>query len=233
MVSLRRVIFSVVDITLVILPSFKYMIFAFLHLISLLVHVLIQPYCTSFFNRVELGSLLALTMLSVILATFPDPKSIQSHPSIQAMITLIVVIPIVAFGMYAMRRTQKIIRLVYQQCRASSRNNSRDSSIKSDLLPPSEHDDDDAYDDDNDNGNGADDLAAYHPSRRQSEIMTAYLVTSSSYIPPSASSLLVSSSSAIALAGMGSGHRASISINNGNGPAAPHTPTRPSSRAVP
>jgi hypothetical protein len=44
MVLLRRVIFTIGDIVLVILPSFKYMIFAFIHLLSLLMHQIIQPY---------------------------------------------------------------------------------------------------------------------------------------------------------------------------------------------
>jgi hypothetical protein len=52
LILLRRAVFTLVDVFLVVLPVYKFMIFGFVHLLSLLVHLLIQPYATKFFNQV-------------------------------------------------------------------------------------------------------------------------------------------------------------------------------------
>jgi hypothetical protein len=97
MVLIRRVIFSVVDIAMVVLPHLKFMIFAFIHLLSLFIHQLVAPYQQPFFNQVELITLLSLTSLAVIMTAYPDPRQIQALPAISILITVLVVIPIIGF----------------------------------------------------------------------------------------------------------------------------------------
>jgi hypothetical protein len=112
-VLLRRAIISMTDIVLVILPSYKYMIFSFLHLLSLLIHVIMQPYITIVFNQVELVTLLSLTSLSVILTAFPDARSIRNEPIIRVLVTLFVVVPMFGFLLYGLRATHRRILIIY------------------------------------------------------------------------------------------------------------------------
>jgi uncharacterized membrane protein len=90
MVLFRRVIFTLVDIVLVVLPSFKFMIFTMLHLLSLIIHVLVQPYAKPLFNQAELATLAFLVLLGIILSTFPTPDEIKSFTSIRILISVVV-----------------------------------------------------------------------------------------------------------------------------------------------
>jgi hypothetical protein len=107
-VMLRRVIFTLVEVLLVILPSFKFMIFTFIHLLSLLIHTLVQPYHINLFNKIELITLLSLTSIGVLCTAF-DSHSIANNPTVIALISIFVLVPVIGFMMYGLR--QAVTRL--------------------------------------------------------------------------------------------------------------------------
>jgi hypothetical protein len=142
---LRRVIFTVVDITLVILPSFKYMIFTFIHLLSLVIHIMVQPYATVVYNRIELMTLISLTILSLILTAFPDASTISGYDSVQVLITASVIVPIVIFAMFAVYR--------WRSSAAAGKNGNNDDDGRDGYMYHAAADVDDADDHSNNNNN--------------------------------------------------------------------------------
>jgi hypothetical protein len=139
----RRVIFTLSDILLVVLPSFKYMIFAFIHLSSLLVHVSMQPYVIQFNNRAELLMLTSLTSLSVMVATFPDERSIKEHTSISVAITICVMVPIIIVVVYALHMSMSKVRTWRQRLISHLSYNSDNSEPMIGDAHPSSHNNND------------------------------------------------------------------------------------------
>lgn len=141
----------IVNITLVILPSFKFMIISSLHLLSLVIHVIIQPYITARLNRMELLTLVSLTLLSLILATFPDTKDIDRYASVRIMIITTILVPVTVFAVYTILYMRYMImkhgaRLCCCVARSNNSNNNGHGSVinddnDDDAQPPAAHDD--------------------------------------------------------------------------------------------
>jgi hypothetical protein len=110
LVLLRRVVFTLVEVLLVILPSFKFMIFGFLHLLSLVIHVIMQPYSTKFFNQMELLTLLSLTSVALIMTAFPDEKTLEKQSSIFILSSIVVLVPVLAFIIHGLRTSIHTIK---------------------------------------------------------------------------------------------------------------------------
>jgi hypothetical protein len=130
---LRRVIFTSVDILLVVLPSVKYMIFAFLHLFSLIAHTLIQPYSNTLNNKIEIITLLSLTSLSLMMTAFPDLHLINEHTPINVSIIICVLLPVIGFLMYGIRHASLTLHSLIIRLRNQS-NNDRDINDDNDNV---------------------------------------------------------------------------------------------------
>jgi hypothetical protein len=152
MVLLRRVVFSMTDLVLSIWPSFKFMSFAFIHLLSLLIHVLVHPYATSLHNNAELLTFTSLTAIAVTVATFPTPTLIESRLIVRVLISILVLAPIILFFLYAVPMGVMKIRLLCRRlrlCYTIDCNNDIDNIQQSSISHDRDADD---HDQDNDDG---------------------------------------------------------------------------------
>jgi hypothetical protein len=126
-VLLRRIVFTLVDIFMVIWPtSYRYMAFIFIHLISLLIHQQFQPHPPprknneSNLNTIESCTLVALTSLAILLASNPKTSMISQHISIRIGISSVVAIPTIAFLLFAIYMALKNCCSEQPCCRSSS-----------------------------------------------------------------------------------------------------------------
>jgi beta-lactamase regulating signal transducer with metallopeptidase domain len=117
---LRRILFVMLDLFLAILPSVKYLLFAIVHIITLITHLLVRP-SRQFFNIAETISLSSLSLLAVVMATFPDPQTRAINDindnQLSAIITILFAIPLLLLALYAINVLASIIR---RQCCSSS-----------------------------------------------------------------------------------------------------------------
>lgn len=89
MVLLRRAIFAVVSLAYLTDSHSGGLVFACLHLVSLLIHIRFQPYASAISNRAEFFTLVSLTVLGMLTATFTDHE-IVSSTSRSVLATLLV-----------------------------------------------------------------------------------------------------------------------------------------------
>jgi cytochrome bd-type quinol oxidase subunit 2 len=140
---LRRTIFVILDLFLAVTPSLKYMLFSWLHILSLSSHLLAKPYTRQLFNHAETITLVILSILGVCMAAFPNPHTRGSNDEVaemtlQLLITILVMLPIVVALLYAVY--QGIIKCVHRNHSHHSQEDdehSNDISMKQYSMLPS------------------------------------------------------------------------------------------------
>jgi hypothetical protein len=104
----RRSAFIALNLGLATRPAWRFLTFACLHGISLVVHILWRPYREETLNRFESLTFITLATIAIVLNAFPDPERATdikygiNQTTLSIIITILILIPITVFAVYAL-----------------------------------------------------------------------------------------------------------------------------------
>jgi hypothetical protein len=115
-VVLRRSAFIALNLGLATRPAWRFLTFACLHGISLVVHILWRPYREETLNRFESLTFITLAMIAIVLNAFPDPERAFdikygiNQTTLAIIVTILIMIPLIVFGVYA------VVKIYHRFC---------------------------------------------------------------------------------------------------------------------
>ena len=112
LILIRRLVLIVLSVTLTIVPSVKYMSFAFLHLLICGLHVYYEPFALSQLNQIELIAIIVHLLMAIILTAYPT----TTETALQTTLLTLTIAPLMSIIIYYIVRSKiSIISNIYSE----------------------------------------------------------------------------------------------------------------------